>query len=93
LVSRADFEIDQVFIVSRKSILERIGSASALPLTEPGVNVKEGDYLIAVNGRALKTPQNPYELFVNTANDAITLTSFKSVGNGDRAGYSSSDWR
>jgi len=27
-----------------------------------------------VNGRALKTPQNPYELFVNTANDAITLT-------------------
>ena len=44
------------------------------PLTEPGVNVQEGDYLIAVNGRALKAPQNPYELFVNTANETVTLT-------------------
>ena len=44
------------------------------PLTEPGVTVKEGDYLIAVNGRPLRTPQNPYELFVNTANENVTLT-------------------
>jgi tricorn protease len=44
------------------------------PLTEPGVAVKEGDYLIAVNGRPLRTPQNPYELFVNTVNENVTLT-------------------
>ncbi|HYK49533.1 MAG TPA: PDZ domain-containing protein [Terriglobales bacterium] len=44
------------------------------PLTEPGVTVKEGDYLIAVNGRTLRAPQNPYELFVNTANETVTLT-------------------
>ena len=44
------------------------------PLTEPGVNVKEGDYLLAVNGRPLKAPQNPYELFVNTAGETVTLT-------------------
>ena len=44
------------------------------PLTEPGINVKEGDYLLAVNGRQLRAPQNPYELFVNTANDVVTLT-------------------
>jgi len=44
------------------------------PLTEPGVNVKEGDYLIAVNGRALRAPQDPYELFINTANETVTLT-------------------
>ena len=44
------------------------------PLTEPGVNVKEGDYLVAVNGRPLRVPQNPYELFVNTANETITLS-------------------
>jgi len=44
------------------------------PLTEPGVNVKEGDYLLAVNGRALRVPQDPYELFVNTANETVTLT-------------------
>jgi tricorn protease len=44
------------------------------PLTEPGVNVKEGDYLLAVNGRALRMPQNPYELFTNTVNETVTLT-------------------
>ena len=44
------------------------------PLTEPGINVKEGDYLLAVNGRALRAPQNPYEFFVNTANETVTLT-------------------
>jgi len=44
------------------------------PLTEPGVNVKEGDYLLAVNGRPLRAPQNPYELFVNTANETTAIT-------------------
>src|SRR5215470_17821365 len=44
------------------------------PLTEPGVNVKEGDYLIAINGRSLKAPQTPDELMVNTANEVVTLT-------------------
>jgi tricorn protease len=44
------------------------------PLTEPGVNVKEGDYLIAINGQALRAPQSPYELLVNTANETVTLT-------------------
>lgn len=44
------------------------------PLTEPGVKVNEGDYLLAVNGRELRAPQDPYEPFVNTANDVVTLT-------------------
>lgn len=44
------------------------------PLTEPGVDVKEGEYLLAVNGKALRVPQNPYELFVNTAGENVTLS-------------------
>src|SRR5271166_2234092 len=44
------------------------------PLTEPGVVAKESDYLVAVNGRPLRVPQNPEELFVNTVNQAVTLT-------------------
>ncbi len=44
------------------------------PLTEPGVNVKEGDYLIAINGRSLKAPQTPEELLVNTANETTAIT-------------------
>jgi tricorn protease len=44
------------------------------PLTEPGVGVKTGDYLLAVNGRPLRIPQNPDEIFLNTANENVTLT-------------------
>ncbi len=44
------------------------------PLTEPGVNVKAGEFLLAINGRSLKAPQNPYELLVNTVNQATTIT-------------------
>ncbi len=44
------------------------------PLTEPGADVHEGDYLLAVNGRQLRAPENPYQMFVNTANENVTLT-------------------
>ncbi|HTQ12702.1 MAG TPA: PDZ domain-containing protein [Rhizomicrobium sp.] len=44
------------------------------PLTEPGVNVHEGDYLLAVNGQDLKAPANPYSLFVGLTDDPVTLT-------------------
>jgi len=44
------------------------------PLTEPGVVVKEGEYLLAVNGRPLHADQDPYELFINTVNQNTTLT-------------------
>jgi len=44
------------------------------PLTEPGINVPEGSYLLAVNGHPLRVPQNPYELFVNTAGQNVTLS-------------------
>ncbi len=44
------------------------------PLTEPGVVVKEGDYLLAVNGRPLRVPQNPDEFFINTVNQTTTLS-------------------
>jgi tricorn protease len=44
------------------------------PLTEPGVMVNQGDYLLAVNGRPLHIPQNPYQLLINTANQVVTLT-------------------
>ena len=72
-----DFEADQSAGMYRfKKIYagENWGQQNRSPLTEPGVAVKEGDYLIAVNGRPLRTPQNPYELFVNTVNENVTLT-------------------
>ncbi|MBP7043582.1 MAG: PD40 domain-containing protein [Chloroflexi bacterium] len=43
------------------------------PLTEPGVNVSEGDYLLAVNGRSLRAPTNLYSLFEKTADKQTAL--------------------
>jgi tricorn protease len=44
------------------------------PLTAPGVNVKEGDYLLAVQGVDLKPPTELYSLFENTAGKSIEIT-------------------
>jgi tricorn protease len=43
------------------------------PLTQPGVNVQEGDYLFAVNGRELKSTDEVFELFAGTAENATVL--------------------
>jgi tricorn protease len=43
------------------------------PLTEPGVNVKEGDYLLAVGGRNLTAADEVYSLFEGTANKQIRI--------------------
>ncbi|MDI2091109.1 S41 family peptidase [Commensalibacter oyaizuii] len=34
------------------------------PLTEPGLNIHEGDYLLSVNGQEIKGNVNPYQFFV-----------------------------
>jgi tricorn protease len=44
------------------------------PLTEPGVNVKAGEYLLAVNGRELRAPTNVYSLFENTSGKIVEMT-------------------
>jgi tricorn protease len=44
------------------------------PLTAPGVNVKEGEYLLAVRGIDLKPPTELYSLFENTAGKSIEIT-------------------
>jgi tricorn protease len=43
------------------------------PLTEPGVKVKAGDYLIAVEGREAKAGQEIYAYFQNLAGKLVTL--------------------
>jgi tricorn protease len=73
----ADYETDATSGMYRiKKIFpgENWDAQTRSPLTEPGVNVKEGDYLIAINGHALRAPQTPDELLVNTANEVVTLT-------------------
>ena len=44
------------------------------PLATPGANVNVGDYILAINGIELKTPDNIYRLLDGTANRQTTLT-------------------
>src|SRR4029077_8841247 len=44
------------------------------PLTEPGVNVKVGEYLLAVGGRDVAPPANLYSFFENTSGKSIEIT-------------------
>ena len=44
------------------------------PLTEPGVNVSPGEYLLAVNGVEVRPPTNLHSAFENTAGKIIDLT-------------------
>jgi len=44
------------------------------PLTEPGVNVKEGEYLLAVNGTDVPATESIYKFFENTAGKIVELT-------------------
>jgi tricorn protease len=44
------------------------------PLSGPGINVNEGDYLIAVDGVDLTATMNPYSVFDRTANKQTVLT-------------------
>jgi tricorn protease len=43
------------------------------PLTQPGVNVKTGEYLLAVDGNNLTSSEEIYRLFQETAGKQVTL--------------------
>ncbi|UCE42890.1 MAG: PD40 domain-containing protein [Candidatus Aminicenantes bacterium] len=44
------------------------------PLTEPGVDISEGDFIIKVNGKPLHAPTNIFSLFEKTTEKQVTLT-------------------
>lgn len=44
------------------------------PLTEPGINAKPGEYLLAINGKKITADQNIYSFFEKTAGKIVELT-------------------
>ncbi len=44
------------------------------PLTAIGVDVAEGDFLVAIDGEPLRADEDPYRLLVNKAQNPVTLT-------------------
>ncbi|MEW6126285.1 MAG: PDZ domain-containing protein [Acidobacteriota bacterium] len=43
------------------------------PLTQPGVNVKEGEYLIAINGKEIRSTDNLYQAFESKAGKQVVI--------------------
>ena len=54
------------------------------PLAEPGVDVKEGDYIVAIDGVATSSVKNIYELLVGKAN-VLTELSVNSTASAEGA--------
>ncbi len=71
----ADYEVDKDGYYRIKKIYEGINWHPELrsPLTEPGIKVKEGEYILAVNGIPLRSPDSIYRLFENTAEKQTDL--------------------
>ena len=70
----ADYEIvDGYYRIKRIYSGENWNPKLRAPLTEPGVNVSEGDYLLAVDGRPLTADANLYSLFEKTADRQTVL--------------------
>ncbi|EQD71255.1 peptidase S41, partial [mine drainage metagenome] len=44
------------------------------PLAQPGLKVKQGDYVLAINGKPLTASINPYELLQGTLGQTIALS-------------------
>ncbi|MBO6632594.1 MAG: PDZ domain-containing protein, partial [Psychroserpens sp.] len=53
---------------------ERWNPGTSGPLAQPGMNVKEGDYIVAINGVEITKNENPYQLLEQTAGREITIS-------------------
>jgi len=72
-----DFELDKdqsAYRIGRIYDGARWDAEQRSPLRAPGVDVKEGDYLLAVNGRPLDTSKDPWAAFQGLAGQTVTLT-------------------
>ena len=61
------------YIISKIFKGENWNPVRRSPLTEQGVDVKEGDYLISINGKDITTSQNPYIFLENSANKNVEI--------------------
>jgi tricorn protease len=70
----ADFELDGgYFRIAKIYPGENWNDSTRSPLTEPGLKVKAGDYLIAVDGQEARSNQDVYSYFQELAGKLVTL--------------------
>jgi tricorn protease len=71
----ADFSVENDrYRITRIYDAESWNPELRAPLAMPGVDVRRGDYLLAVNGVELRAPDNVYRLLDGTANRQTVLT-------------------
>ncbi len=84
----AELTVDEVagrYKITRIYKGENWDPARRSPLTEQGVDVKEGDYLISIDGKDVTTSVNPYFYLENMAGKSIEIVvSSKSSSDGSR---------
>jgi len=81
-VDRGAYQIRKIYDAAPSDIT--VPDPARNPLREPGIDVKEGDYLLAVNGKPLETKEDPWAAFLGLAGKDVTLTvSRRPVLDGD----------
>lgn len=72
-----DFELDETndaYRISKIYDPGRQGAEPRSPLRAPGVDVRDGDYLLAVNGRRVDTSKDPWAAFQGLTGEVVTVT-------------------
>jgi tricorn protease len=82
----ADFTVDQGrYRITRIYHNESWNTELRAPLAVPGIDVRVGDYVIAVNGEELRTPDNIYRMLDGTAGrQTVLLVNDRPVADGAR---------
>jgi tricorn protease len=71
----AEFEIaNGLYRFKRIYRGDNSSNSTRSPLTEPGISVLEGEYLLAVNDKPLRAGDEPYSFFLNTLGKDVVLT-------------------
>lgn len=70
----ADYKVvNGFFVISKIYNGENWNPELRSPLSGPGINIQEGDYLLEVNGKALTADMNLFNLFEGTANRQVKI--------------------
>ena len=71
----ADFDVANGKIQFKKIYRgQSFDEAHRSPLAEPGLNLKEGEYLLEINGTPVPPDQDPSAMLIDKANRSVTLT-------------------
>ena len=67
-------EVDGFYRIDKILSMEESTVGMESPLAIPGLGVEDGDFILAIDGRALRPPTNPFMLLEGTAGRTIVLT-------------------